>query len=112
MKNSVLERKTLCLNALHFDLQGEIIDNYVTELKIKVASCEYGDLTDSVIRNQVVLNVNDLALQEHLIGITELSFDKVVQKIKCTESTHEQVIQINSGKEDNFAVNQARKLSN
>lgn len=82
------------MNERHFfptykRVEGQLIENYVTELKIKLASCEYGDLSDSIIRDQVVLNVNNQALQDRLLGITDLSLDKAIQTIKRTERTHE-----------------------
>lgn len=92
--------------------EGQTIDSYVTELKIKAASCKYGNLTESIIRDQVVLNINNLMLQENLIGMSDASLDKVIQKIKRTESTHEQVVKINNGKEDNLSVDQVNKYFN
>lgn len=61
-----------------------LFDNYVTELKIKAVSYEYGDLDKKIIRDQVMLNVNNQALQERLVNITDLSLDKAVQTIKRT----------------------------
>jgi len=90
---------------------GQSIDNYATELKIKAASCEYGSLVDSIIRDQVVLSITNQALQERLIGITDLSLEKAVEIIKCRESAHEQVVQINSGKDDGISVNLVKKFA-
>jgi len=90
---------------------GQSIDNYATELKIKAASCEYGSLVDSIIRDQVVLSITNQALQERLISITDLSLEKAVEIIKRTESAHEQVVQINSGKDDGISVNLVKKFA-
>lgn len=48
-------------------------------------------------------------LLENLIGMSDASLDKMIQKIKHTESTHEQMVQINNRKEDNFSVDQVNK---
>lgn len=79
---------------------SQSIDNFAIELKIKVASCEIRSLVNLVIRDQVVLSVANETLQEHLIVITELSLEKSIEIVKRTESAHEQVAQINNGKDN------------
>ena len=37
--------------------EGESIDSYVTELRILSKSCEFGDLTDSLIKDRLVCGV-------------------------------------------------------
>lgn len=91
-------------------VDGQSIDNYVTELKIKAVSCEYGSLVDSIIRDQVVLSITNQALQERLIGITDLSLEKAVEITKRTENAHGQVVQINSGKDDGHISKPSQKV--
>ena len=38
---------------------GEMIDQYVTNLKTKAKSCEFGTLTDSLIRDRIVCGIID-----------------------------------------------------
>jgi len=64
---------------------------FVTELKLKAMSCEYGKLEESIIRDQLVLNVGDQGLQERLIDIPDLELAKAVLLMKQVESTKEQV---------------------
>ena len=55
--------------------EGEPFDFFVTDLKKLVKTCEYGDQTDSVLRDRIVLGISDLAVQERLLRITEVSLD-------------------------------------
>lgn len=112
-KNIVYERYCFLM---HKRKEEQTIDNFVTELKLKAMSCEYGDLEESIIRDQLVLNVGDQGLQERLIGIPDLELTKAVLLIKQVENTKEQVRQINSeNKLDIDAIqyrNKQRNFSN
>ena len=37
-----------------YERQAETIEHYVTELRIKASTCNFGALADSTIRNQLV----------------------------------------------------------
>lgn len=90
----------------------QLIDNYVVELKLKSRSCEYGDLTDSIIRDQVVLNVRNQSLQDRLISCSDLSLAQAVEMIQRAESAHEQVVQMNNPKtqEDDASINLVKRV--
>ena len=45
-KNPVFERY---LFNQRKQLEGESIDHYITELKVKIKDCEYGELTESIL---------------------------------------------------------------
>ncbi|XP_035234278.1 uncharacterized protein LOC118206119 [Stegodyphus dumicola] len=42
--------------------EGELFDCFVTDLKKLVKSCEFGEQSDSVIRDRIVLGVSDASL--------------------------------------------------
>ena len=44
--------------------KSESINSYFTELRNLAASCEFGDLRDSLIRDRVVLGIRDQAMRE------------------------------------------------
>lgn len=92
-KNIVYERYCFLM---HKRKEEQTIEHFATELKLKAMSCEYGELAESIIRDQLVLNVGDQGLQERLISIPDLKLDKAVALIDQVEKTKEQVRQINN----------------
>ena len=50
----------MCLKFFSYS-QGEdqLIDNYVMELKARSQRCEFGDLREGLIRDKIVLGVQD-----------------------------------------------------
>ena len=58
--------------------EGQLIDEYVTELKARSQHCEFGDLRESLIRDKIVLGVQDKKIQERLLRETDLSLDKAI----------------------------------
>ena len=57
--------------------QGEGIDAFVTSLRLRARSYEFAELTDSLIRDKVVLSCPDARLQERLLCESDLSLTKV-----------------------------------
>ena len=47
--------------------EGETIDQFVTDLCLKVRPCAYGTLTESMIRDQIVNGVKDEKLKTRLL---------------------------------------------
>lgn len=46
---------------------GETIDQYVTELRNRSKTCEFGGLTDSLIKGRLVCGIPDNSLRERLL---------------------------------------------
>lgn len=91
-KNVVFERHIF----LKYNRQeGQSLINFVTKLKLLAATCEYGKLENSIIRDQVVLNTSDPQLQERLISVDDLTLEKAIEIIKQSENVKEQVKFIN-----------------
>ena len=91
-KNVVLERFNF--NRAKFESK-ESIDTFVTKLKNLSKSCEYGDLTGSLIRDKIVISITDTGLQERLLREADLTLDKCIQLCKTSELTkhHMQTLQ-------------------
>ncbi|GBO00870.1 hypothetical protein AVEN_226930-1 [Araneus ventricosus] len=47
--------------------EGETFDVFVMDLKKLVKSCEFGDQSDSVVRDRIVLGIGDASLQERML---------------------------------------------
>ena len=96
----------------------ENVDEYVTSLKILAANCEFGSIEESLIKDMLVLGVNDKKLRENMLLDPELTLEKAISMAKANERTKEElgVIEEDSAKEEEaFAVrreksgNKARK---
>lgn len=54
-------------------LPGEPIDHFVTDLRTKTKTCEFGDLTDSLIRDYIVEGEANDSIHGRLLRETELA---------------------------------------
>ena len=45
---------------------GETVDQYVTDLRNRSKTCEFGELTDSLIKDRLVCGIPDNSLRERL----------------------------------------------
>ena len=53
-------------------MQGQNIDDFVTELKSSAAHCEFQTLKDSLIEDKLLIGVNDKKVQERLLREEDL----------------------------------------
>ncbi|CAH0717253.1 unnamed protein product, partial [Brenthis ino] len=122
-KKNVLFERHKFFKTLRID--GQTIDNYVTGLRTIGANCEFGDQLESLIRDQIVLHLTDQGLQERILRESELGLLKVVEFVKASETTKEQVRLIqeksvevhglrrgNNKSNFNTANDEGRKLNN
>ena len=73
-KNTVFERYRFweCK-----EQEGETIDHFITELRTRAKSCEFGEQHDSMIRDRIVFGVRDTQLKERLLReSSELTLEK------------------------------------
>ena len=70
---------------------GESIDGFVTTLRVRAKTCEFGDQEESLIRDRVVLGCTDSRLQERLLREPDLSLTKALQFCRAAETTAEQI---------------------
>ena len=54
---------------------GETIDQYVTVLKNVSETCEFGTQKNSLIKDRIVLGVNNCKSRERLLRVQELTLD-------------------------------------
>ena len=79
---------------------GETIDQYVTDLKTKVKSCEFGTLTDSLIRDRIVCGIIDDHTRSRLLREPDLTLQKALDICRANEIT---TVQMKSFTEGNTA---------
>ena len=72
--------------------EGETIDQFITELKTRSRSCEFGDQTDSMIRDRIVFGVTDIRLKERLLReSSELTLEKAASLCRAAEASAKQL---------------------
>lgn len=85
-KNEVYERFIF----YHRDQKdGESFDSFLMDIKILVKSCEFGDATEVMLRDRIVMGIADKSMQTKLLGEKNLTYDLAVEKCRSSEATKE-----------------------
>ncbi len=83
-KNTVFERHKFCEHT--FSEQAGI-DKFVTELRNKARTCEFGETEDPMIRDKTVFSTTDSGLRERLLSIPDLTLSKAIDICRAKEVT-------------------------
>lgn len=65
-------------------------DIFVTDLRRKAEYCDFGAIKESLIRDQIVVGINDPKLQERLLRETDLTLKKAIKLCRITEQSQNQ----------------------
>ena len=91
-------KKNIVLERFHFNnaSQGEQeeFDRFVTRLKNLAASCEFNDLKDAMIRDNIVVGIKNKAVQERLLRETDLTLEQAISIAKTSEVTKQHLQQL------------------
>ena len=79
---------------------GELIDQWIKDLRIKAKLCEFGDQEDLMIRDKIVFSVNDERVKERLLRESDLSLSKAVDVCRAAETTRAQLKAMTSEAKD------------
>ena len=58
---------------------GDTIDKYVTEVRNRSKMCEFGGLTDSLIKDRLMCGIPDNSLRERPLREQDLALDKAIR---------------------------------
>ena len=89
-KNVIYERTKFNQRIQKLD---ETVDSFVTELYRLARTCNYGNLTNEMIRDRIVTGIRDRAVAERLQMDPKLTLEKAIQMtresemLKCQQST-------------------------
>ena len=90
--------------------EEEQIDSFVTDLRLKSKTCEFGNLKDSLIRDRVVVGIRDSRLKEKLLRDPGLTLERAVDVCKANEAAQAQMkVLTGSIPEDSSAVHTVKK---
>lgn len=63
-------RRNVIYECAHFNkrsqLPNEPVDRFITEIHTLAESCEFGNMKEELIRDRLIVRIQDLALSEHL----------------------------------------------
>ncbi|XP_041665971.1 uncharacterized protein LOC121524587 [Cheilinus undulatus] len=71
--------------------ESESIEEYITDLRLKSQSCNFGTLCDSMVRDQIVTGVQDKRVRMHLLKETDLTLEKAIKICKASEGAKAQI---------------------
>ncbi|XP_054864601.1 uncharacterized protein K02A2.6-like [Amphiprion ocellaris] len=81
-KNETFERYVF---RSRMQLPTESFDTFLTDLKLKARTCNFGQLQESMIRDQIVFGVKDKKMRERLLREAELTLDGAVKICHASE---------------------------
>lgn len=90
--------------------EGESFDSFLMDVKRLVRSCEFGDATNEMMRDRMVMGIADKKLQTKLLETAALTYDLAVEKCRASEATKQQqenmskTTEIHALKSDHVAV--------
>ena len=88
----------------------ESVDVYVNRLRKLASSCEFGALTDELIRDRLVIGVKDRDLKGRLLRQKGLSLQKAIEMCKSNEITKQQLKSLeNEEKKPHEEVNMCKQ---
>ena len=76
---------------------GETAENYIVALYELAEHCDYGDMTEELIRDRLVVGIRDTALSEKLQMDSGLTLEAAKKAIRQREAVHEQQRTLNEG---------------
>ena len=91
--------------------KNESINDYTVALKNLVRNCDYGELTDSLVRDAIIMGVNSKKIQEALLHENDLTLDKCVNIVCSAEKAYEQFHVMATDAEKNFENMEIDKVS-
>ena len=67
-------------------LLDESVDHFITEIHMLAETCEFGDMKEELIRDRLIVGIQDLALSERLQLEPDLDLDKPKRLIRQREA--------------------------
>ena len=95
-------------------LPGETVEQYISELYALVETCEYGNLTEEMLRDRIVVGIRDEAISKRLQLDPELTLDKAKKAVRLNEAVQDQQRQLKGEgtMQDPVVVDAVSKYSN
>ena len=85
------------------------IDTFVTDLHMKVKTCEFGTLHDSLIKHRIVCGIDNKSLRELVLSKTELTLEVAINTVRAAETSEPQIETLTNSALEAAAFNFGRK---
>ena len=82
LKTYCVPRKNITYERYFFRMtiqEGRSFDIFVTDLRRRAEYCDFGAIKDCLIRDQIVVGINDPKLRGQLLRETDLTLDKAIK---------------------------------
>ena len=79
--------------------EGETFDAFLTDLKLKIRTCNYAELKNSIIRDQIIYGIANVRVKERLLRESELTLSKAVEICQASEASQRQMAVFTNGRE-------------
>ena len=89
--------------------EDESVDTYVTALKELIRSCSYGELSDSLLRDRIVIGISDNTVRKSLLQKRKLTINDAVDMCKAAEAAKLQMSIMGVVAEENVHNNQSTR---
>ncbi len=87
-KNVTLERHIFLSR---YQQPGETFDTFLTDLRSKIRSCNYADLADGILKDQIVIGITDNSVRDRLLRTSQegedLTLNKAIDICRAAEQT-------------------------
>ena len=70
---------------------GEKFDTFLTDIKLKAKDCEFGNLTDSLVKDRIVCGIINKDIREQFLQDADLTLKKAIDKCRAIEASASQV---------------------
>ena len=90
---------------------AEGIDQYMTRLRQLASSCDYGNLTDDMLRDRLILGTKDSAARARMFRETDLTLARAIDMCRIAEISQHQLQQIGSKQEEVSFTKQHKQQS-
>ena len=84
-----------------FQAPEESIDYYVNRLRKLASSCQFGTLTEKMIRDRPVIGIQDKSTKARFLREKDFSLDKALDVCKSNEITNKQLKSIQKDEKQN-----------
>ena len=88
---------------------GESQEKFVTDLKLLAATCNFGDLKDSLVRDRIICGIQDRQLREELLKIPDLDLQRSLSICRAAELSKTRTKTLEEGEAVNLLKDQTKR---
>ena len=63
--------------------EGEGIDSFITELRNRAKDCEFGTLTESLVKDRLICGLRDDNVRRRLLRVDTLTLEQAINNVRA-----------------------------